>query len=245
MKSCSVIVPVFNEEQTIIEALHRLYEVTKSYPLEIVVVESNSVDNTRQLLVEFSNLNPIKLILQPSPRGKGNAVIEGLKNSSGEIVAIMDGDLEYSASDLLLLLKPINEGKATFVLGNRHVKGEPMRVFPGHRLRSLYFNIGHELFTGFFNLLYGTRLKDPATMWKVFLRSQIENYEFTGQRFEFDWEVMATLAKRKAKILEIPISYQSRGKEEGKKIRAIRDPLLWLYWIVAYRFRNLESVKSK
>jgi len=245
MKSCSVIVPVFNEEQTIIEALHRLHRVTQSYPLEIVVVESNSNDNTRQLLVDFSKSTPIKLVLQPVARGKGNAVIEGLEHSTGEIIAIVDGDLEYDASDLLVLLNPINEGKATFVLGNRHVKGQPMRIFPGHRFRSLYFNIGHEIFTGFFNLLYGTRLKDPATMWKVFLRSQIRNYKFTGQRFEFDWEVMATLAKRKAQILEIPISYQSRGKEDGKKIRAIRDPLLWLYWIVVYRLRDLEAVKSK
>jgi glycosyltransferase involved in cell wall biosynthesis len=241
MKSCSVIVPVFNEEQTIIEALNRLIDVTKTYPLEIIVVESNSGDNSRELLVDFSNSYPINLILQSQARGKGNAVIEGLSKASGEIIAIMDGDLEYTASDLLVLLKPINEGHASFVLGNRHVKGQPMRVFPGHRLRSLYFNIGHEIFTGFFNLLYGTKLKDPATMWKVFLSNQIREYKFTGQRFEFDWEVMATLVKRKSKILEIPISYHSRGKEEGKKIRAIRDPLLWLYWIVIYRFRNLKT----
>ena len=240
MKSCSVIVPVFNEEQTIIPALVRLIEVTKTYPLEIIVVESNSSDKTRQLLTEFSNSNPITLILQPKANGKGNAVIEGMSESSGEIIAIMDGDLEYNASDLLKLLKPINEGRATFVLGNRHVKGQPMRSFPGHRLRSLYFNIGHEVFTGFFNLLYGTKLKDPATMWKVFLKEQIRDYRFTGQRFEFDWEVMATLVKNRAQILEVPISYLSRGKEEGKKIRAIRDPLLWLYWIVVYRFRKMK-----
>ena len=241
MKTCSVIVPVFNEEQTIIEALERLIEVTKTYPLEIVVVESNSEDKTRHLLIDFSNSNPIKLILQSQARGKGNAVIEGLSKTSGEVIAIMDGDLEYTASDLLMLLKPINEGQATFVLGNRHVKGQPMRIFPGHRLRSLYFNIGHEIFTGFFNLLYGTKLKDPATMWKVFLSEQIRDYDFTGQRFEFDWEIMATLVRRQSKILEVPIRYISRGKEEGKKIRAIRDPLLWLYWIVVYRFRNLKS----
>jgi glycosyltransferase involved in cell wall biosynthesis len=241
MKSFSVIVPVFNEEQTIIEALNRLIVVAKTYPLEIIVVESNSNDKTRQLLVDYSNSNPIRLILQSHARGKGNAVIEGLTKSSGEIIAIMDGDLEYTASDLLTLLKPINEGRATFVLGNRHVKGQPMRIFPGHRLRTLYFNVGHVIFTGFFNLLYGTKLKDPATMWKVFLKDQIRDYKFTGQRFEFDWEVMAILVKRKSQILEIPISYLSRGKEEGKKIRAIRDPLLWLYWIVIYRLRNLKA----
>ena len=245
MKSCSVIVPVFNEEQTIIEALNRLIKVTKTYPLEIVVVESNSTDDTRNLLKEFSKSNPIKLILQPVALGKGNAVIEGLKNSSGEIIAIMDGDLEYDARDLIALLDPINQGLASFVLGNRHVEGQPMRIFPGHRLRSVYFNVGHKIFTGFFNLLYRTRLKDPATMWKVFLRTQIRNYNFTGQRFEFDWEVMAVLAKRRAQILEIPINYRSRGKEEGKKIRAIRDPLLWLYWIVVYRFRKSESLTIK
>lgn len=241
MKTCSVIVPVFNEEQTIIEALERLIKVASAYPLEIIVVESNSDDETRQLLIDFSISNPIKLILQSQARGKGNAVIEGLSKSTGEVIAIMDGDLEYTASDLLTLLKPINEGRASFVLGNRHVKGQPMRVFPGHRLRSLYFNIGHKVFTGFFNLLYGTKLKDPATMWKVFLVEQIKDCKFTGQRFEFDWEVMATLVRRNSQILEIPVSYISRGKEEGKKIRAIRDPLLWLYWIVVYRFRTMKS----
>jgi hypothetical protein len=156
----------------------------------------------------------------------------------------MDGDLEYDANDLLKLLKPIDCGDATFTLGNRHVKGEPMRVFKGHPLRSMYFNFGHEVFTTLFNFLYKTKLRDPATMWKVFNRSQIEGYEFTGQRFEFDWEVMAVLVRNNAKIIEIPISYNSRGKEEGKKIRPLKDPCLWLFWIFAYRLRPM-NVNSK
>jgi glycosyltransferase involved in cell wall biosynthesis len=214
--------------------------VSNSYSLEVIVVESKSLDNTRKLLLEFARINPIILILQSEAKGKGNAVIEGLAKSTGEIIAIMDGDLEYNANDLLKLLAPINSGDASFVLGNRHVKGQPMRIFPGHRIRSLYYNFGHLIFTGLFNFLYRTNLKDPATMWKVFLKSQVFGYQFTGQRFEFDWEVMAVLVRRKSKVLEIPISYMSRGKEEGKKIRSFQDPLRWLFWIIAYRLRCLK-----
>ena len=237
---CSVIVPVYNEELTIENVIRELFGMTSHWPLQIIVVESNSTDTTRIILKRLKSKYNFELIFQDTPKGKGSAFIEGLKCARGEIISIVDGDNEYRIQDLSLLLTPIISNQFDFVLGNRHIKGQPMRVFPGHRIRSLYFNLGHLMFTGLFNFLYCTNLKDPATMWKVFLKSQVTGYQFTGQRFEFDWEVMAVLVRRKSKVLEIPISYTSRGKEEGKKIRSFRDPLVWLFWIVAYRLRILK-----
>jgi len=240
---CSVIVPVYNEELTIENVIRELVGMTSFWTLQIIVVESNSTDTTRIKLKRLKSKYNFELIFQDTPKGKGNAFIEGLKYARGEIIAIVDGDNEYRIQDLLLLLNPIISNQFDFVLGNRHVPGVPIRTFPGHKIRSAYYNLGHNFFTGFFNLLYGTQLRDPATMWKVFKREFILNYKFEGQRFEIDWEIMTLLTRRKAKTLEVPVQYSSRGKKEGKKIRSFRDPIEWIYWIIRLRLKKIQSME--
>lgn len=238
---CSVIVPVYNEELTIENVIRELFRMKSYWPLQIIVVESNSTDTTRIILKRLKAKYNFELVFQDTPKGKGSAFIEGLKCAKGEIISIVDGDNEYRIQDLSLLLTPIISNQFDFVLGNRHVRGAPMRTFPGHKIRSAYYNLGHKFFTGLFNLLYRTKLRDPATMWKVFKHEFILNYTFEGQRFEIDWEIMSLLTRRKAKITEIPIEYSSRGKKEGKKIRSFRDPIEWLYWIIRFRLKKIQS----
>lgn len=240
---CSVIVPVYNEELTIEKVINELFGMTSRWPLQIIVVESNSTDTTRIILKKLKSKYNFELIFQDTPKGKGNAFIEGLKYARGDIVSIVDGDNEYKIHDLFLLLNPIVSNQFDFVLGNRHERGVPIRTFPGHPITSAYYNLGHEFFTRFFNLLYRTKLRDPATMWKVFRREFILNYTFEGQRFEIDWEIMSLLTRRNAKTLEVPIQYSSRGKKEGKKIRSFRDPIEWLYWIIRFRFKKIQSME--
>lgn len=242
---CSVIVPVYNEERTVANVIKNLIEVSDHFPLQIIVVESNSTDSTRIILKKLQSKYIFELILQDSPKGKGSAFKAGLRYARGNIISIVDGDNEYRVKDLLLLLDPITSNQSDFVLGNRHVKGVPMRTFPGHPIRTAYYNLGHELFTRFFNTLYRTKLRDPATMWKVFKREFILNYIFEGKRFDIDWEIMSLLTRRKARTLEVPIEYSSRGKEDGKKIRAFRDPVQWLYWIIRFRLKKIQSMEGK
>jgi glycosyltransferase involved in cell wall biosynthesis len=237
MPNCTIILPVYNEKEYILEALTRLWSLSQKFPLEIIVVESSSDDGSREIVETFSKVHAIKLILQDEPLGKGHAVIEGLGHVTSPIVAILDGDLEYDVNDLIQLLKPIEDNLADFVLGSRYINGKPMRNFTNHRILSYYFNIGHKVFTAIFNLLYGTRLKDPATMWKIFKIADIQGITLTGQRFEFDWEILSVICARKKRIIEIPVYYKSRSKEDGKKIKPISDPIRWLYWIFIYRIR--------
>lgn len=241
MQKCSVIVPVYNEEKTISKVVAELMTLKKSVNIEVIVVESNSKDATLNILKELKAKNDFNLIIQKIASGKGNAVIEGLSQADGEFVAIVDGDNEYSIGDLKSLIQPLLRDEADLVLGSRHIKGSKMRVFKNHPIRTAYFNFGHVLFTAFFNILYGTKLYDPATMWKVFRKNLIQDYSFTGQRFEFDWEILALLIRRGAVVKELPASYTSRTKEEGKKIRPIKDPALWVFWIITYRFRKITN----
>lgn len=240
MKSLSVVMPVFNEEATVESSVLAILELRPRLDLELVVVESNSNDQSRAILVELQTKHEFKLILEGEPGGKGLAVRRGLKECDGDVIVIMDADNEYRAKDLLTIHKFMLDSGSRFVLGNRHVAGRRMRDFPGERLKTFYYNFGHHLFTQLFNVLFGTKLSDPATMWKVFYKSDIEGYDFIGKRFEFDWEILALLVRRGIHPREIDIDYRSRNHEEGKKIRSFRDPISWLFYIFYFRFRTIK-----
>jgi glycosyltransferase involved in cell wall biosynthesis len=232
----SVIIAVYNEEDTVANVIEEL--LARRFPnfeIELVVVESQSTDSTRLKIKEFESRENTTFIYQDTPRGKGHAVREGLKHAKGDIILIQDADNEYSVDDYPSLINPLLAGTCDFVLGTRHKLGKPMRVMPGERFQSSVLNAGHHFFTFLFNVLYGTKLTDPFTMYKVFRIKCIEGLEFESNRFDFDWELMGKMVRRNFIPIEVQVAYSARGFKGGKKVSYIRDPATWIF--AAFRFR--------
>lgn len=235
----SVILPVYNENSTfqiVIEKLlnKRLDNIDK----EIIIIESNSTDGSKDIVKKYERRNGIKIIYEDGPKGKGHAVRNGFKQVTGDIILIQDADIEYDIDDYDILLKPILEGKEKFVLGSRHLgaNGWKIREFEKNRPLGIIMNAAHQFFTSFFNLLYKQRIKDPTTMYKVFKTECINGIDFECNRFDLDWEIVTKLVRKGYKPLEIPINYKSRSFSEGKKVKFFRDPITWFVAIVKYRF---------
>jgi len=237
----SVVVPVFNERATAKEALDAI--VAKTIPgweLEIILVESNSTDGTRDIVLGYRDHPRVILVLEDQPSGKGHAVRAGFAHATGEVLLIQDADLEYDLADYDVLLAPIAAGRQTFVLGSRHgAGGWALRKFDDQPLHALLLNTAHWTFTLMINASLGIWLKDPFTMYKVFRRDCLEGLTFECNRFDFDWELLIKLVRKGHRPIEIPISYKSRSFKEGKKITMFRDPLTWLWALVKYRLVKL------
>ena len=234
----SVIVPVFNERATAGAALDAVIAKTiPGWALEIIIIESNSTDGTRELVLAYRDHPRVKLILQDQPRGKGHAVRAGFGHATGEVILIQDADLEYDVADYDVLLAPIVAGRQDFVLGSRHGEGGlAIRKFSDQPLQALVLNTAHWGFTMLINASLGIWLKDPFTMYKVFRRDCLDGLTFECNRFDFDWELLIKLVRQGHRPIEIPISYKSRSFKEGKKITMFRDPLTWLHALIKYRF---------
>lgn len=247
-KKVSIILPIFNEAATVTELLNRVfYQPIPNLQKELVIIESNSTDGTRKLIQDFveskrdNQITFIKTVFQDKPLGKGNAVREGFKVATGDIFLIQDGDLEYDVRDYPLLLEPILSGRASFVLGSRHLSAGSWKIrhFENRAAGAWLLNFGGVFFHGLFNVLYRQRLTDPTTMFKVFERKCLHELHFESNRFDFDFELLAKLIRAGFAPLEVPVSYSSRGFEEGKKIRIFHDPLTWIWAIFRFRFNDL------
>jgi glycosyltransferase involved in cell wall biosynthesis len=233
---------VYNEVDTAAEAIERVLAVAiPQVAIELVIVESNSTDGSREVVSRFADNPRVCLVLQPAPRGKGNAVREGFSHATGGIILIQDADLEYSVDDYGKLIDPIMEGRADFTLGSRHVPGKPVRVMHGMRAVATVVNAAHWVFLAFFNVTYGTHLRDPFTMYKVFRRECIEGVEFVADRFDFDWELVAKLVRLGYPPLELPVEYNARAFDSGKKVRFFRDPPTWIAACLRFRFCRLPQ----
>jgi glycosyltransferase involved in cell wall biosynthesis len=244
----SIIIAVYNEAPTVAELLHRVWmQPLAGIRKEIIVVESNSTDGSREIVAEFlashgaESSTDIQVIYQAAPKGKGHAIRQGFTVATGDIFLIQDADLEYEVSDYPDLLAPIVSGSTPFVLGSRHLGPERWKIrrFAHHSLKAALMNFGGLLFHGFFNLLFSTRLTDPTSMYKVFRADCLDGLEFSCNRFDFDFELLGKLIRAGFMPLEIPVSYSSRGFEHGKKIRILRDPWTWVAAIVKCRFASL------
>jgi glycosyltransferase involved in cell wall biosynthesis len=233
---------VYNEAETVVTAIERVLAVEiEDVEVELVVVESNSTDGTREVVSRYSAVPMVRLVLQEAPRGKGAAVREGFQHATGDIILIQDADLEYSVEDYPKLIEPILRGDVDFTLGCRHVPGEPVRVMDGMRNVATVMNAAHWAFTWLFNITYGTKLRDPFTMYKVFRTECIEGVEFVADRFDFDWELAGKLVRRGYLPLEIPVAYSARGFDGGKKVRFFRDPPTWIAACIRFRFCSLPA----
>ncbi len=242
----SVIVPAYNEAKTFGELMEALLrKKLPGLPVEIIVVESNSTDGTREIALKYKNHPEVKLIFEDEPRGKGHAVRAGLKAASGDYVLIQDADLEYDLEDYDALLEPLIAGRNAFVLGSRHGGHNvlKMRQFTGQHGLSLFFNIGHWFFATLINVLFFQRLRDPFTMFKIFRRDCLYALEFRCNRFDFDYELLIKLIRKGYHPIELPVNYRSRSFKEGKKVRMFRDPLTWLVAIARLRFVKIDPMK--
>jgi glycosyltransferase involved in cell wall biosynthesis len=229
--------PVYNEHATIADTIEDVLAVDlpDGVDLELVIVESNSTDGTRDAVRKYEEDPRVELVLQAEALGKGNAVREGFRHLTGDVVLIQDGDREYDVADYPKLLQPILDGEADFVLGSRHVAGEPLRVMPNAKMTSHIVNGAHRVFLTMFNVTYRTKLRDPFTMYKVFRRECIDGVSFVANRFDFDWEIVAKLKRLGYEPWEVPVSYQARSFHGGKKVRFLRDPPTWVAACIRFR----------
>ena len=241
----SVIVPVYNEAKTFPVVMNKLLaKQIPSVEIDVVIVESNSNDGSRELAIEYSRQPGVSLILEDVARGKGHAVRAGLARAEGDFVLIQDADLEYDIDDYEVLLAPLVAFETGLVLGARsRTRGANwgVRYFESAAVASRIMNLGNAVFVAMFNLIYQQRLQDPFTMAKVFRRECVSGIELECNRFDFDWELLGKLIRTGCTPIEVPISYRSRSFAEGKKIRVIRDPFTWVIACVKYRFTRLEG----
>lgn len=237
----SVIMPAYNEASTIKAGIEKvlskkLYEMD----IELILVESNSKDGTKEIVLEYVDHPRVTVIFEEEARGKGHAVRAGLKKAAGDFILIQDADDEYDIDDYDALIEPLRDGREAFVLGARHGGGAwKMRQFTDQPFRAFVLNLGHWIFTTLVNVFYGVWLRDPFTMYKVFRRDCIAGIDFESNRFDFDFELLIKLIRRGFKPMEIPVNYRSRSFLQGKKVRMLADPLTWIKAIVKFRFTKV------
>ncbi|MDQ1381909.1 MAG: hypothetical protein QOG65_3050 [Actinomycetota bacterium] len=230
LRKLSVIVPVFNERNTLVEILRRMraVELPDGIESEIIVVDDGSSDGTRDVLRQLGD-STVRVVMHDMNRGKGAAVRTGFKHATGEFILVQDADLEYDPEDWPKLLAPVLRGRARVVYGSR---------FTGERRNMLLLHwIGNRFLSLTTNVLYNTTLSDMETCYKLLERSLIEDLQLQSNKFDIEPEITAKVLKRGVRIYEVPISYSGREFDEGKKI-TWRDGFSALWTLVKYRFRD-------
>jgi len=221
----SVIIPVYNEAGTILEVVKRVQETP--YDKEIIVVDDCSTDGTVEILKRIEGDGMI-VLFHKFNQGKGASIRTAIPRITGDFVIIQDADLEYNPSEYPRLLTPILEGKADVVYGSRFLGGP-------HRVLFFWHALGNRIITILSNILTDLNLSDMETGYKAFRSEILKKIEIKSNRFGFEPEITAKVAKMGCRIYEIPISYWGRDYTEGKKI-SWKDGLAAIYWIVRYNF---------
>jgi glycosyltransferase involved in cell wall biosynthesis len=222
----SVIMPIFNELNTLAEIVKRVQETGLAD--EIVLVDDGSTDGTRNLVHGYQGKEGFTVVLHEENQGKGAAVRSGFLAAKGDIFLIQDADLEYDPQEYPKLLKPIEDGLADVVYGSRFLGAS-------RRVAMFWHMIANRLLTLFTNILYDTILSDMETGYKVFKREVVQDMPLHAKRFEFEPEFTAKILKRDYRIFEVPISFNPRDYEEGKKI-GLSDAFEAIWALVKYRF---------
>jgi glycosyltransferase involved in cell wall biosynthesis len=227
MPLLSVVVPMYNEKQTIREILRRINAV--DIDKEIIVVDDGSTDGTREILGAINDPG-LRILHHERTRGKGAALRTGIQAAQGDIVIVQDADLEYNPNEYPRLIKPILEGNADVVYGSRFMGSSE------HRVLYFWHYLGNKLLTLFSNMFTDLNLSDMETGYKAFRREVIQSLKLKEQRFGFEPEVTARIAKTRCRIYEVGIAYYGRTYEEGKKIK-LKDGLRALWCIVKYAMK--------
>jgi glycosyltransferase involved in cell wall biosynthesis len=221
----SVVMPAYNEQETIEEIVRRVLAVPLR--IELIVVDDGSKDNTRAILERLAKELPIKLVLQPANGGKGAALRRGFEEVTGDLVVIQDADLEYSPEEFPELVDLIVQGRADVVYGSRFLGR--------HRAFLFTHYAGNRLLTFITNVLYNTMLTDMETCYKVMRTEVLRSFTLDSSGFGIEPELTAKIFKRGYRVYEVPITYDGRGYEEGKKI-TWRDGVVALWVLLKYRF---------
>jgi len=230
LRKLSVIVPVYNERNTVPEIIRRVraVELPDGIEREVIVVDDGSADGTRDVLRQLGD-STVRVVLHECNRGKGAALRTGFGLATGDYVLVQDADLEYDPNDWPKLIKPVAEGKARVVYGSR---------FTGERRNMLFLHwIGNRFLSLATNVLYNTTLSDMETCYKLIDRSLLEGIELKCERFDIEPEITAKILKRGVRIYEVPISYTGREFDEGKKI-TWKDGFAAFWTLCKYRFRD-------
>jgi len=222
----TVIIPTYNEVQTIREIVERVNATGLVY--EVLIVDDGSIDGTREILSELSGTKNIRVVLHEKNAGKGAAVRTGIQHATGDLVLIQDADLEYDPRDYPILLRPIQEGIADVVYGSRFLGGARRPI--------LFWNmVANKILTFVTNILYNNILSDMETGYKLFKRDLVKDIPLHARRFDFEPEFTAKILKRKYRIYEVPISFNPRDYNQGKKIKAW-DGFVAMWTLIKYRF---------
>lgn len=222
----TVIIPTYNEEQTIREIVKRV----KATGLidEIIIVDDGSQDSTRIILSDLSKSSQVRVFYHEKNQGKGAAVRTGIQKASNDVIIIQDADLEYDPRDYAALFRPLEEGIADVVYGSRFLGGARRPI--------LFWNmVANKILTLVTNVLYNNILTDMETGYKVFRKAVVLDIPLHARGFEFEPEFTAKILKRKVRIFEVPITFNPRDYSEGKKIKA-RDAFIALWTLLKYRF---------
>lgn len=220
----SILMPVYNEKRTIQEILARVRALP--LPKEVIVVDDGSNDGTRELLKGVRNDRELKIVFHSHNQGKGAAIRTALSHARGDVVMIQDADLEYDPREFLRLIRPVVAGEADVVYGSRFVNGKPAKQTVRHWL-------ANRILTAISNFFTDLTLTDMETCQKVFRRSSLKGIRITQNRFGIEPELTAKVARRGCRVVELPIQYDSRGVEEGKKI-GLKDAFNALWCIIRY-----------
>ena len=224
----SVVIPVYNEKATLEEIIRRVSSI--DLPKEIIVVDDYSTDGTRDILEKYPQSDGLKILFQQRNLGKGAALRAGFEKVSGDIVVIQDADLEYDPEDYPVLIKPILQGKADVVFGSRFLSGP-------HRVLFFWHWVANRILTTLSNMLTDLNLTDMETCYKAFRADILKKIKFRENRFGFEPEFTAKVARARCRIYEVPISYSGRDYLEGKKI-GWKDGIAALFHILRYRFMD-------
>ncbi|MCL4359703.1 glycosyltransferase family 2 protein [Patescibacteria group bacterium] len=228
MKTLSIIIPVYNEERTVLDVLARVKNAkTPGYSKEIIVVDDGSTDGTGKKIDGWGH--GIRVIHKEKNEGKGSALAEGFRSATGDLILIQDADLEYDPSDYQALLAPFADPRVTVVYGSR---------FLGPHLSTMYlYAVGNKFVTLMTNILYNTTITDMESGYKVMRREVLQGITLRAKRFDCEPELTAKILRSGHQIYEVPISYFGRKFEEGKKL-TWRDGIIALRTLIRCRFFN-------
>jgi len=227
MQKLSIIIPLYNEEKTIKQILEKIIKAPLTLKKEIIVVNDGSTDSSQKKVEEFIKKNKNIILINKINQGKGSAVKEGIKNSTGNIIIIQDADLEYDPNEYQKCINPIINKKALVVYGSRRLKKT-------NKISSFSFYLGGNLLTLLTNILYHSNLTDESTCYKTFKAETIKTINIHGKKFDWEPEITAKILKKRIKIHEVPIKYFPRSNKEGKKIRW-KDGLDGVWTLIKYR----------
>lgn len=225
-KRLSIVIPVYNEENTIEEIIRRVRSIDLPVSFEIIAVDDGSTDGTPDLLDRLAG-DGLIVLRHERNRGKGAAIRTALEKVSGDMVLIQDADLEYDPKDYPQLLEPMLDGRADVVYGSRFLGGP-------HRVLLFWHYVGNTFFTLLTNILYNVNLTDMGVCYKLFRTELLQSLRLRQNGFGFEPEVTAKVCRRKARIYEVPISYSGRTYAEGKKISWL-DSFIYLWCLLRYR----------